>query len=90
MLIVPVCGKGACLVAFDLETGAECWKALADRGNYSSPIVIVRAGKRVLVLGSGDRVVGLDPASGALHWEHVFPAARMPLGVVTPVLHDGK
>ncbi len=89
-LIVPVSGKNACVVAFDLETGQERWKALDDRGNYSSPIVIEQAGKRVLVYWSADRVVGLDPTSGTLHWEHPFPAVRMPMGVATPVLHEGK
>jgi outer membrane protein assembly factor BamB len=90
LLIVPACGRNACLVAFDLETGHERWRALDDRGNYSSPIVVDQAGKRVLVYWSGDRVVGLDPASGRVHWAHPFPAKRMPLGVATPVLHDGK
>ena len=90
LLIVPACGKSACLVAFDLETGRERWKALDDRGNYSAPIVVEQAGKRVLVYWSGDRIVGVDPASGKLHWEVAFPASRMPLGVATPVLHERK
>lgn len=87
LLIVPVCGKGdAYLVAFDAVSGKERWRALDDRGNYSAPIVIDQAGKRVLVCWSGDRIVGVDPASGALHWQHPFPARNMPLGVATPVL----
>lgn len=86
LLIVPVSGAdGACLVAFDAESGEERWRALEDRGNYSSPIVIDQAGERVLVYWSGDRVVGLDPASGEVHWAHPFPSTRMPLGVPTPV-----
>jgi outer membrane protein assembly factor BamB len=89
LLIVPVWGEGdAALVAFDVTTGAERWKALPDRGNYSAPIVIDQAGERVLVCWTGDRIVGVDPASGALHWEYPFAPKRIPLGIATPVL-DG-
>lgn len=90
LLIVPVAGKGAYLVAFELETGKERWKAFDDRGNYSAPIVIDQGGKRVLVCWSGDRIVGVDPATGRLHWEYAFPAKNMPLGVAAPVLYDDK
>ncbi len=86
LLIVPTSGKDACLVAFDLKTGEERWKSLSDRGNYSAPIVIDQAGRRVLVCWTGDRVVGVAPATGKLIWEHPFPAHRMPLGVAAPVL----
>jgi hypothetical protein len=40
----------------------------------------------VLVYWSGDRVVGLNPADGELHWEVPFPSFRMPLGVASPIL----
>lgn len=88
LLIVPVSGKeGAYLVAFDRTTGKERWKAFGDRGNYSAPLVIDQAGHRVLVCWSGDRVLGVAPASGKLLWEHPFKASRMPLGVASPVRH---
>ena len=86
LLIVPVSGKDAYLVAFDLKTGEERWKSQSDRGNYSAPIVVDQAGQRVLVCWSGDRVIGVAPATGKLIWEHPFPAHRMPLGVAAPVL----
>ncbi|MHC4909014.1 MAG: outer membrane protein assembly factor BamB family protein, partial [Planctomycetota bacterium] len=89
LLIVPVSGKDAWIVAFDRTTGAERWRMGSDRGNYSSPIVIDQAGKRVLVCWSGDRVVAADPETGAVRWEHPFEARNMPLGVATPI-HDGR
>ena len=89
LLIVPVSGAGACLVAFDAQSGAERWRALSDRGNYAAPIVVDQAGRRVLICWTGDRVVGLDPATGKLPWEHPFPPKNMPLGVAKPV-HDGE
>lgn len=87
LLILHIGGADACLVAFDRKTGAERWKALKDRGNYSAPVIIDQARQRVLVCWTGDRVVGLDPQSGNLHWEHPFPALRMPLGIATPIRH---
>ena len=89
LLIVPVSGKDACLVAFDTQTGEERWRALPDRGNYSSPIVVDHAGHRVLICMTGDRIVGVDAATGALHWEHPFKPRNMPLGVASPVYHEG-
>ena len=86
LLIVPVSGKEAYLVAFDLKTGEERWKSQSDRGNYSAPIVIDQAGQRVLVCWSGDRVLGVAPATGKLIWEHSFPSYKMPLGIAAPVL----
>lgn len=90
MLIVPVSGKDAYLVAFDLKTGKEQWAAFSDRGNYSAPIVINQAKERVLVCWSGDRVLGVNPSTGKLHWEYPLKAKNMPLAVATPLLHGDK
>jgi len=89
-LIVPVSGKDAYLVAFDRKTGEEQWRAFSDRGNYSAPIVIDQAGKRVLVCWSGDRVLGVDPDNGALHWQYPLKAKNMPLACAAPILHQDK
>jgi len=40
----------------------------------------------VLVYWSGDRVVGLHPATGKEAWSIDFPSKNMPLGVATPIL----
>ncbi|MCS6860222.1 MAG: PQQ-like beta-propeller repeat protein [Abditibacteriales bacterium] len=91
LVIVHIGGSdNACLVAFDKRTGQERWRALNDRANYSSPIVITQAGKRVLICWTGDRVVGLDAASGQLYWEYPFPPVNMPLGVATPVVEKDR
>ena len=91
LLIVHIGGKeDACLVAFDRETGKERWRALGDRANYSAPVIIEQAGKRVLVCWTGDRVVGLDPARGSLYWEYPFAPKGNPLGIVTPVVDRNR
>ena len=87
-VIVVMGGKNACVLAFNRKTGAESWSALEDRANYSAPIVIDQAGQRVVVVWTGERVVGLNAGSGAVVWAYDWRAKRMPLGVATPVLHQ--
>jgi outer membrane protein assembly factor BamB len=92
MLIVPVSAKddGAYLVAFDVKTGEERWRSLSDNGNYSAPIIVEQAGKRVLVCWTGDNIVGVDPATGTAHWTHPHPSKNMPLGCATPVVEGDR
>ena len=85
-VIVQLGGERACLVALDKKTGVERWHALDDRASYSAPILIQQASKRVLVCWTGDNVVGLDPATGAVHWKYPFPPAKMVINVPTPVV----
>ena len=89
LVIVLIGGQNACLVAFNKVTGKEVWRALSDRTGYSAPIVIEQAGKRLLVCWTGERVVGLDPLTGTLYWEHPFPPYRMIHNIATPVLQNG-
>ena len=84
-VIVQIAGKdGACVVAFDKQTGKEIWRNLDDPVNYSSPIMIDQAGKRVVVVWTTNRVAGLDAASGQVLWEQPFSAE---MGITTPVLY---
>lgn len=87
LVIVYIGGQDACLVAFDKATGRERWRALPDRANYSAPIVVRQAGKRVLICWTASRVVGLDPMTGKLYWQYAFQA---PMGIATPVVQGDK
>ncbi len=89
LLIVVAGGENASLVAFDKHSGEEQWKAVADRAQYSAPILVEQAGKRVLVCWTGDNVVGLNPQTGELYWQHPLKPVQMPIGAATPVT-DGK
>ncbi len=90
LVIQQVCGaEEACFVAFDKSTGKESWRALKDRGAYSSPVIIEQEGKDVLVCWTGDSLSGLDPNTGTVVWSHAFPPSRMPIGVGDPVV-DGE
>lgn len=88
LIIVQIAGEGdACICAFDKTTGAERWKALPDCASYSAPMVVEQAGQRVLVCWTGDRVAGLSPSSGELHWYHPMPWKSWPIAIATPVVH---
>lgn len=88
LLIAQVGGTDACVVAFNKTTGEEQWRALNDDAGYSAPIVIDHAGRRVVVVWTGNRIVGLDPRDSNLLWEFPFQWTKWPIGIATPVLHD--
>ncbi len=90
-LIVQIGGTpGACIVAFDRETGAEKWKALEDNASYSAPIVITQGDERVLVCWTGEHIAGLNPQTGSTHWRHPFPPTRMEIGIASPVFSQNE
>lgn len=88
-VIVQIGGAGdACVVALDRRTGETRWHALDDDASYSSPIVIDQAGQRVLVVWTGERVVGMDPTDGSVDWAEDYKWEKWPIGIASPV-HSG-
>ena len=77
-------------MALGLEDGKERWRALGDRASYSAPIVIEQAGKRVIVVWTGDHIAGLNPLTGRIHWKQPFPPSRMVIGVATPIVRNNQ
>jgi outer membrane protein assembly factor BamB len=73
LVILTVGGAGQAIMAFDLKTGAMVWKKQSFRLGFSSPIVITVDGQDQVVIASADHVSGLDPATGALLWQHPHP-----------------
>jgi outer membrane protein assembly factor BamB len=61
-------GKG--VVAYHKTTGARVWSALNDNASYTSPMLVTLAGKRQVMVVTGSRLAGLDPADGAVLWSH--------------------
>ncbi len=86
LLIVHIGGEdNASVVAFDKKTGQEKWKALPDNASYVAPRIIEQAGQRVLLVWTGERVTGLDPKTGKLHWAIPFEQRRMVINIADPV-----
>jgi outer membrane protein assembly factor BamB len=89
LVIVQIGGSdNACLVAFDKTDGAEKWRAINDSASYSAPIVIEQAGRPVLVCWTGRKVVGLNPLTGKLYWQHPYAQPRMVQNIADPVFHN--
>ncbi len=80
----------ACIVAFEKSTGKERWRALKDRGQYSSPILHRVGDKEILICWTGDHVVGLNPTDGAVYWEIEMKPRNMPIGIATPIIKDNQ
>lgn len=87
LVVTQIGGAGdGCVVALDLATGRDRWKALPDEAAYSAPIAIDQAGHRVVVACVADRVVGLEAATGKLLWSYDMPGSQWPITIATPVV----
>ena len=87
LLILPIGAQpGACVVAFDKDTGKEAWKALDDPWTYSSPNVITAGGQRQFIVWTPKSVVSLNPANGKTWWREELDTTNY-YGVATPVLN---
>jgi outer membrane protein assembly factor BamB len=78
---------GGTVMAFDTQTGDEVWRAFDENVSYSSPIVATVAGRQQVIVMTGPRVVGLDPADGTLLWSHPFQI-QFDESISTPVTSD--
>lgn len=91
LLLLHIGGTGgACIVAVNKDTGEDVWKALNDRGQYSTPIVVKQGGQGVAICWTGDSVSGLEVSSGSLLWQEVWKPKNMPIGVATPVIEGDR
>ena len=65
LVLVNVGGKDAGIVAFDLGTGKEAWRATNDGASYASPVACTVDGVRHALFFTRQGVVLLDAARGA-------------------------
>jgi outer membrane protein assembly factor BamB len=65
-VILNVGGPGAGVVALDLATGKEVWKATDDAAGYASPVAATVNGARTVFAFTREGLVLLDPATGAV------------------------
>ena len=86
-VLLNVGGRNAGIVAFDVATGKAVWTATSDEASYSSPVMADIAGQRTAVFFTRAGLVALDPASGAVRYQHRW-RARMAASVnaATPLV----
>jgi outer membrane protein assembly factor BamB len=85
LLILFVGGKpGACVLALDKDSGKDVWKALDESVSNSSPIILTVAGRRQLIVWTGESVTSLDPATGKAYWREPLVTSNND-AIATPV-----
>ena len=90
LLIVQVGGKdGACIIAFDKNSGKKIWNAVDDETSYSAPIMIEHAGKRFLLCWTARYLNGLNPKNGRIYFQYDYKPGDIGMNISDPVLHNG-
>ncbi|HEY1066383.1 MAG TPA: PQQ-binding-like beta-propeller repeat protein [Pirellulales bacterium] len=85
---------GASFVKLEKQTGKVVWRVLKEAGGmmesaFSSPVLATLAGTRQLVVQTRDKLVGVEPETGAVLWEQKIPSFRG-MNILTPVVYgDG-
>jgi len=77
---------GAGIVAFDLKTGADLWKATQERANYSAPTAATFGGRRIVLCVTRMLCVGLEPQTGEVLFEIPFGRGGPTVNAATPVV----
>lgn len=82
-------GSDGTMAALDKKTGELLWrtKDITAEAQYSSPILVTHAGKPQVIQLVMKQVFGVDPANGALLWQHEFPGRTAV--IPTPIYKDG-
>ncbi len=84
-LILHIGGSNnACIVALEKDTGKESWTCSGDNASYTAPLLIAQAGKKVVVIWTGDHLNGVAPETGEIYWKLPFKI-KLHMGISTPV-----
>ena len=88
LLILHPGAENGSLMAFDLATGREIWRASSDPAGYATPIVIEAPSGMQLVAWTPEHVLGVDPRSGKVLWSVPYPVTYA-VSIATPIYRDG-
>jgi len=80
-------GNGSVVVAFDVVSGKELWRALtAKEPGYAPPMIYEFGGRRQVILWHPEAVSGLDPENGTVLWTHAMtPSVRSGMTIPSPL-----
>ena len=86
VVVLPGGSNGKSVVAYDRLTGEPRWSAQSDGQAYASPMSVVLADTRQLLVVTGSRVMGLTPDAGELLW--AYPWQTMSdINVAQPIVY---
>jgi outer membrane protein assembly factor BamB/enterochelin esterase-like enzyme len=85
MVILQAGAKRGSVAGFDPATGERRWSVGDDKVQYQSPVV-VRVGAREVLVAAGDaKLVGIDPATGRLVFDHAHGGEPVWIGSASAV-----
>lgn len=90
LLVINVGGRDASVVALDVNTGKEVWRAFDDDASYSSPIEIQIDGVRLVVVVTRLNLVGIEPLSGRILFKTPFGKSGPTVNGAIPLLVKNK
>jgi len=90
-VLANVGGRNAGIVAFDAKTGKVLWTATGDEASYSSGVGATIGGRRLAIFLTRAGLVGLDPATGTIHFQRAWRSrSAASVNVATPLVIDGR
>jgi outer membrane protein assembly factor BamB len=90
-VLLNVGGKGASIVAFELQNGKVRWKAGNDEASYSSAVAATIGGKRYALFLTRKQFIGVDPSHGKLMFEFPWtPTIQASVSAAAPIVIGDK
>jgi outer membrane protein assembly factor BamB len=87
-VIVNVGGRGAGIVAFDLDTGKTAWQATDEGASYSSPVLAKVNGQPQAIFVTRLNTVSIDPKNGKVLFRFPFGSRGPTVNGATPLVFD--
>lgn len=87
-VIVNVGGRGAGLVAFDMDTGKTAWQATDEGASYSSPTLATVNGQTRVIFVTRYNTVCVDPNNGEVQFQFPFGMRGPTVNGATPLVFD--
>jgi outer membrane protein assembly factor BamB len=69
------------VLAYRTGSGKEAWSAAAGPNSYTSPQLATIGGKPQILIFTDRGLTAVDPASGAVLWEHSLPIEGVPRSI---------
>ncbi|MFC2121261.1 PQQ-binding-like beta-propeller repeat protein [Bacteroidota bacterium] len=73
-VFVTIGGNKTTMIALDKKTGETIWlsKSIEDRASYTSPILVERGAKKIIINVTDNNIFGVNAANGEILWKFDF------------------